>query len=100
MSIMATLLDVDNMQKILQDVHIGVNLRRLRDLNNYTQTDVVNKLQLRGRTMSDTTYGHIEQGRRNIYVSDLLLLAEVFNVDVNELFVGLKPLITEKDQQN
>lgn len=79
------------MQKFLQDVHIGDNLQRLRKECGLSQYDMVTKLQLLGRSMSRATYAHIEQGIRNIYVSDLMLFKEIFNVSYDEFFKGLIP---------
>jgi Helix-turn-helix. len=73
------------MQKLLQDIHIGGNIQRLRKSRNYSQTDMVTKLQLLGRSMSRANYAHIEQGIRNIYISDLILLKKILNVDYEEL---------------
>ena len=79
------------MQKFLQDVHIGSNLQRLRQKRNLSQTDMVTKLQLLGRSMSRANYAHIEQGIRNIYVSDLILFREILDVSYEEFFEGLEP---------
>ncbi|MHB8125422.1 MAG: helix-turn-helix domain-containing protein [Desulfitobacteriaceae bacterium] len=79
------------MQKLLQDVHIGGNIQRLRKSRNYSQTDMVTKLQLLGRAMSRANYAHIEQGIRNIYISDLILLKKILNVDYEEFFKDLIP---------
>lgn len=79
------------MQKFLQDVHIGANLQRLRQNRNLSQTDMVTKLQLLGRSMSRANYAHIEQGIRNIYVSDFILFKEILDVDYEEFFKGLNP---------
>ncbi|HWQ70975.1 MAG TPA: helix-turn-helix transcriptional regulator [Desulfitobacteriaceae bacterium] len=79
------------MQKLLQDVHIGGNIQRLRISRNYSQTDMVTKLQLLGRAMSRANYAHIEQGIRNIYISDLILLKRILNVDYEEFFKDLMP---------
>ncbi|MCQ4726630.1 helix-turn-helix domain-containing protein [Anaerotignum faecicola] len=79
------------MQKIPQDIFIGKNMRRLRKLNNYSQENIALKLQLKGRSMSVSHYGHIEQGGKNIFVSDLILLSEIFKADFNEFFKDLKP---------
>ena len=79
------------MQKFLQDVHIGANLQRLRQNRNLSQTDMVTKLQLLGRSMSRANYAHIEQGIRNIYVSDLILFREILDVSYEEFFEGLEP---------
>gem|GEM_PF-98759 len=85
------------MQKILQDVHIGANIQRLRKSRGYSQTDMVTKLQLSGRSMSRANYAHIEQGVRNIYVSDLILFKEIFDVDFEEFFKGLTPQKTSNN---
>lgn len=79
------------MQKFLQDVHIGDNLKRLRMQRDLSQSDMVTKLQLLGRSMSRANYAHIEQGIRNIYVSDLMLFKEILNVNYEDFFEGLVP---------
>lgn len=80
------------MQKFLQDVHIGNNLQRLRQARNLSQSDMVAKLQLLGRNMSRANYAHIEQGIRNIYISDLILIKEILNISYEEFFEGLNPI--------
>lgn len=81
------------MQKFLQDVHVGDNLQRLRQRRGLSQYDMVTKLQLLGRSMSRANYAHIEQGIRNIYVSDLILFKEILDVGYEEFFEGLNPVI-------
>ena len=80
------------MQKFLQDVHIGGNLQRLRKRRGLSQYDMVTKLQLAGRSMSRANYAHIEQGVRNIYVSDLILFKEILDASYEEFFEGLVPI--------
>ena len=77
------------MQKLLQDMNIGKNLQRIRKTRKMSQKDVLIQMALKGRTMIETTYSRIEQGKRNIFVSDLVLLKEIFDVDYNEFFEGL-----------
>lgn len=79
------------MQKFLQDIHIGANLQRLRQNRNISQTEMVARLQLLGRSMTRANYAHIEQGIRNIYVSDLILFKEILDTDYEEFFKGLNP---------
>jgi len=79
------------MQKILQDVSLGQNIRKIRMAQHRTQANVVEELQLKGRTLSVTHYGHIEQGRKNIYATDLILLQRIFQVSFDEFFEGLVP---------
>lgn len=80
------------MQKLLQDVHIGDNLQKLRKDKNLSQYDMVAKLQLLGRSMSRAQYAHIEQGVRNIYISDLILFRDILGVSYEDFFKGLKPI--------
>ena len=49
---------------------------------------MVTELSLKRRTMSRAGYAHIEQGIRNIFVSDLILLIEIFDVSYDEFFKG------------
>lgn len=77
------------MQKLLQDKNIGTNLRSLRDSMGYTQQDVCAKLGVMGREMSTNTYSLIENGRRNIFVSDLILFKKIYNVSFDLFFEGL-----------
>lgn len=78
------------MQKFLQDIHIGYNIKRLRQSKGLSQDDMVARLQLRGRNISRATYAHIEQGIRNIYVSDLILIRQILNVSYEDFFQGLE----------
>lgn len=79
------------MQKLLQDknVYIGKNLKRLRLEKGMSQMDMVTKIQLYGRNMSRANYAHIEQGIRNIYVSDLILIKEILAVSYDEIFAEI-----------
>lgn len=80
------------MQKLLQDTNfLGNNIQRVRLSKGMKQKDVARELQLRGRNMAENQYGMIEQGRRNIYVSDLLLLQQILKVDISEFFRDLTP---------
>ncbi len=51
-----------------------------------TQMDVVAKLQLMGSNMSRSTLANIESGRRNIKVSDLKALKDLFQVEYGDFF--------------
>jgi len=73
------------MQWILQDVNIGINMRRLRSAAKLTQEQVAGKAQLMGSTMSRTTYAQIESGKRNIKTSDLIILRAVFNTTYEDI---------------
>ena len=79
------------MQKVLQDVCFGQNIQKIRISKGMTQNDVVRELQLLGRIITTTHYGHIEQGRKNIFATDLVLLQRIFKVDYSYFFEGLVP---------
>lgn len=74
------------MQKILQNIPLGINIQNVRIARNMTQVEVIEKLQLMGSTMSRSTLANIEVGRRNIKASDLKALKVLFDVDYEEFF--------------
>ena len=80
------------MTKILQDVNLGTNLKQLRNLKGLTQDDVCAKLSIMGRPMLQSNYAQIESGKRNIFLSDLLVLKEIFEVSFDDIFKDLKPI--------
>ena len=45
-----------------------------------------------GRPMLQNNYAQIESGKRNIFLSDLIALKNIFNVSYDELFENLEPL--------
>lgn len=77
-------------QKIKQDISIGSNIRSLRKQSHLTQEQVVARLQLQGIEISRSSYSQIECGTYNIRVSELIALAELFQVDFNAFFLNLK----------
>lgn len=81
------------MSKILQDLNIGPNLRTLRKARQLTQNDVCAQLATKfGRPMLQSTYAQIETGTRNIYVSDLIALKQIFHCTYDDFFHGLTPI--------
>lgn len=77
-------------QKIKQDISIGSNIRSLRKQSHLTQEQVVARLQLQGIEISRSSYSQIECGTYNIRVSELIALADLFQVDFNAFFLNLK----------
>ncbi|MCM1062934.1 MAG: helix-turn-helix domain-containing protein [Eubacterium sp.] len=80
--------------KIKQDsgkYNIGRNIREFRLAHDMTQEQIVARLQLRGIHMSRGTYSHIECGIANIRVKELLVLAEIFHVGMDDFFKGMRP---------
>lgn len=76
-------------QKLKQDIHIGNNIRQLRIRSGYTQEQVIAKLQLKGISISRSSYSQIECGTYNIKISELIALADLFHTDFNAFFENL-----------
>lgn len=77
-------------QKIRQDISLGSNIRVLRRQAHLTQEQVVARMQLQGIEISRSSYSQIECGTYNIRVSELVALAEIFQVDYNAFFANIK----------
>lgn len=73
-------------QRIVQDVNIGANLKKLRRRASMTQAEVAAKLELRGLYVSREIYAQIEGGSHRIRVSVLLALKEIFHASYEEIF--------------
>ena len=65
------------------------NLKRIRKKKGFTQEQTVIKLQLLGSPISRSTYSLIEMGRGNIFMSDLIGLKRIFDVEFDEFFEGI-----------
>lgn len=78
-------------QKLRQtsDITLGDNLRKLRNVANLTQDQVVAQLQLRDLSITRSIYSQIESGTYNIKISELIALAEIFHTDFNTIFKGI-----------
>ena len=74
------------MQKMLQDLSIGKNIRSIRKEHGLTQSQLVAQMQTYGSTLTDTALAKIEGGYRNIRVSDLVILKTIFKVSYDRFF--------------
>ena len=79
------------MTKLLGAEQLGRNIRRIRMDRGLTQEQTVAKLQVLGSPLSRSTFSLIEMGRGNIFVSDLVALQMVVNVDYKEFFRDISP---------
>lgn len=77
------------MEKLLTEARFCENLKRIRKDKGLTQEQTVLKLQLLGSPISRSTYSLIEMGRGNIFISDLIGLQQIFEVDFKEFFAGI-----------
>ena len=67
------------------DHRFGQHIRDLRLARQWTQEQMVAKIQLAGYEMSRSGLAKIESGTRHIYLDDLLILQKVLNVSFEEL---------------
>lgn len=74
------------MTKLLNHEKFGRNLQRIRVSCGLTQEQTVAKLQVLGSPLSRSTYSIIEMGKGNIYMSDLVGLQQIFQVDYAAFF--------------
>ena len=70
----------------VQDINIGENVKRYRELKELKQTDIVKKLQLVGIDISIYSYNRIEKGTQNPTVSFLLAVCKLLDCDMNDIF--------------
>lgn len=71
---------------ILINKPFGQNLKKLRIANHLTQIEVVARMQLMGSSLERSALANIKAGRRNIKVSDLRYLKEIYGVDYDAFF--------------
>ena len=60
--------------------YFGKNLRYLRGLNNMTQTDLSNKLNITHQSISN-----YEKGKRFCDLDTLVQVSELFNISIDDL---------------
>lgn len=75
--------------RIVPDIGMGKNLRRLRKNAGLTQEQVAAKLQLRGISVSREMLSQMERDRCNIKVSILLALKEIYRASFEDIFKDL-----------
>lgn len=83
------------MTKLILDIGIGEKLKNFRKRAGYTQMDVVRKANLYGSKISESTYSKIEQGSRNIFASDVVILKLVLGFSYESLFEDFEKHILE-----
>lgn len=68
-----------------QDENTGENIKKLRKEANFTQEQLVTKMQTYGCDISRGTLAKIEAGIRHIYVNELKCLKEILNVKYEDI---------------
>lgn len=77
------------MNKLRQDLNLGMNLRAIRNKHKYTQEQIVAKLQVLGSETNRSIYSRYETGELNIKISDLVGLKEIYDCSYDDFFIGL-----------
>ena len=65
---------------------VGRNIRSIRERLGMTQEILATKLQLRGCDITRSAVAKIEVGQRHLYVDEIILLKEIFNISFDEIF--------------
>jgi len=72
-------------QKIKQDIHIGANIRAIRNARDIGQTELVVKLQLMGVNMTRESLVKIERGIQHVLATQLRGIRDVLETTYDEL---------------
>lgn len=67
------------------ELRIGKNIREIRESIGMTQEILAAKLQLRGCDITRSAVAKIEVGQRHLYVDEIILIKEIFNVSYDDL---------------
>lgn len=77
-------------QKLKITPQFGKNLRSLRKQHEFTQEELVIKLQLLGQDISRSIYAQMECGSYNIRISELVALKEIYGISYDEFFKDIR----------
>ena len=72
--------------KLILNIPIGVKLKQYRVRQKLTQVEVVRRANLYGSSLTESAYSKLEQGNRNILLSDLIILKLILGFDYEDLF--------------
>lgn len=68
------------------DRELGLNLRRLRKLQGFTQEQLAAQLQVHGCDITRSALAKIEAGQRHVYPDELRWLKRLLDVEYDALF--------------
>ena len=68
------------------DRELGLNLRRLRKLQGFTQEQLAAPLQVHGCDITRSALAKIEAGQRHVYPDELRWLKRLLDVEYDALF--------------
>lgn len=67
-------------------VHVGANLKRIREEKGVQASDLIRHLQLQGLNINKQRYYKLEHDLANVYASELVAMAMYLEVDISEFF--------------
>ena len=70
----------------VNDTNIGGFIRQFRLDAGYKQVEIIGKLQASGHDISIYSYNRIEKETQNPTVSPLLMLCDIYNCSMDDLF--------------
>ncbi|WP_182440747.1 MULTISPECIES: helix-turn-helix transcriptional regulator [Clostridia] len=89
---MSNYMKIDPTMKILANSeNFRNNIIRLRLEHHYSKSELVRKMNLIGSTIHRNTYASIENDHKNIKVTDLVALQQIYQVDFAEFFCNVPP---------
>ena len=76
-------------------MNVGKNLQLIRELNNYTQSYVAEKLGI-----NQKTYSNLEKAENNVTVAILLQLSEIYEVSLSKILeLNADTILNNTNQQ-
>lgn len=80
--------DVVNDSKIKSDncISIGKNIQKLRQERSYTQAYMIREMQLLGCKTTKQNYSKYEKDLAHIPASELVAIAQILDVSLDEIF--------------
>lgn len=66
---------------------VGNRIRTIREESGITQEQLSARLQVEGCDITRSALAKIEVGQRHIYLDEIKLLKEIFQVSFDELFI-------------
>lgn len=73
-----------------QDISIGANLKKYRQVSKLMQDEVASRLQVQGLDVHQKIVSQMELGTYGIRVSVILALADLYGVAVQDFFEGIE----------
>lgn len=74
------------------------NLIRLRIEHHYSKSELVRKMNLQGSSIHRSTYASIENDHRNIKITDLVALQQIYQIDFSEFFRDVPPYESDPNE--